>query len=379
MPSAEAPQENKIEEYTKQEYDSLRIEFQEYDQLVELVCCIELWLEHNYGPGGTYGARLVYFDRYPPCVSEQGQYGPDFTALFEDGYGLVGEVKRWVHPPGEGLEALLRQLHTYASVDFPLRAQDEPEPSIVPARKDTLLLMPLLNAVEAIGLVGDARNANGELDLAASPVMIGHGPDDRRGPEEYYWWNFKWYDIEGNSRFLAPNVMSPEMGDHEGDLNHQFCSADALPMHVEREKHSERKVAISFCSDEPPAIYALVNKVWRYIHTDFVASLSEQEKNRWVRKSRIEAHLSVSEMTDSLSRKMAAGAVRGQWIRTALDLLVEIGWAKKIDGDQYLLDFKKPASMKQEQKYFMQRLAAKRAKKRVREEEQERQAEASPR
>lgn len=359
-------EESKREAYKTEEYDKLRIQFQEYDELVELVCCIELWLEHNYGTDGVHGPRLIYFDRYPPSVANQGAYGPDFTVLFEDEYGLVGEVKRQVHPPNQGLERLVQQIWMYATTEFAFRVNsDEITPTTVPRRKDVLLIVSIENAVMAIERIEEARVRSNEFQLADDPVIIGHRPDTQRGPEECYWWNFTWHDLEGNCRFSKGNVMGTGASEHEGDLNRRFCGENYLPMRVELDKHGPHKVAVSFCSDEPPPIYALVNKVWPYITLDVAANLEEADKAKWHHENEMDTCVSVARMATVMKPRMPQGAVRGSWIAGALDLLVEIGWAERDSDAHYHLSFTKPQHIRQTQEYFMGRLAVRRAKRRL--------------
>ena len=62
--------------------------FRVYDQTVDVVSCLqcisEEWL------------KVQYFDRYPEMPTEKANHRltPDFTILFNDGYGIIVDVKR---------------------------------------------------------------------------------------------------------------------------------------------------------------------------------------------------------------------------------------------------------------------------------------------
>lgn len=365
MRPATGPPEGKREQYREEEHDRLRAEFQDYDRLVELICCVELWLEHEYGPSEEPNSPLIYVNRYPPCPTGQGQRGPDFTALFSCGYGLVGEVKSQVTGRDRGLREQLRQIDRYWTTPFAFRASDEAEPSAVPERKDVLLLVPMENLTIALQSMAEARRTGGPDGLAASPVVVGHYPDTGRGPPTHCWWQFRWDDTFGNARFCETSITAP----HRTHLNKHFCSGSHLPMRVDRRKHAEHKVAVGVCNDDPPAVYALVNRVWPYICTDFVASLPQAQKQAWVRQRALRAELAAEAVEQTLAAQMPYGAVRRRWITHALDLLVELRWAKKVGSARYALDFRRPRSMGDDlSEYFIDRLATARATDRVQRE-----------
>jgi hypothetical protein len=83
----------------------------------------------------------------------------------------------------------------------------------------------------------------------------------------------------------------------------------------------------------------------------------------------MDADLSVADVAKVFCQQMPTGAVRKQWIQKALGLLVEIGWAVRVDGDRYHLRFTRPKSMGKAEVFFMNQLARRRAQKRLMQDE----------
>lgn len=90
--------------------EDLRREYDDYDRVVDIVSAAEVWFTKSQ----TMSPTVRHFERFPRLrhPEDQEPATPDFTVLFNDGTGLVGEISSLGLQP-ESLDSLANQLGRY--------------------------------------------------------------------------------------------------------------------------------------------------------------------------------------------------------------------------------------------------------------------------
>lgn len=93
----------------KPDRDHLRREFTNYDRRVDIISAIEVWFTTVTEMVDT----VAHFERYPKITHfDSNDATPDFTVLFRDGTGYIGELAD-ISLQNESIESLLAQVGRY--------------------------------------------------------------------------------------------------------------------------------------------------------------------------------------------------------------------------------------------------------------------------
>lgn len=146
------------------EQDLLR-DFQLYDQYVDVVCVFEALFTRVSELPGT----VVHFERYPTVRTSDGRgVTPDFTVLFNDGRGLVGEIGR-VALEEESAEACCHQLLSYDHVE----GLPDGTGAVVPVEQvDVMFLTPFTDGSQVARRILDRMKDDGHPYSPSHPPCI---------------------------------------------------------------------------------------------------------------------------------------------------------------------------------------------------------------
>jgi hypothetical protein len=129
--------------------------FRRYDQAVDVVSAFH-WL---YTDTENLPDTVEWFERYPRISHDDGNDAtPDFSVVFKDGTGLVGEIA-WIALNENSVDNLCRQIGRYDT----LRRLPTANGNLVEvSRTDVLLLVPLAVGMDAVRRVLHERRDNPE-------------------------------------------------------------------------------------------------------------------------------------------------------------------------------------------------------------------------
>ncbi|MGA9635279.1 MAG: hypothetical protein WBQ41_08575, partial [Solirubrobacterales bacterium] len=149
--------------------------FTTYDRAVDVVSVFEMiFTASDTDLPGT----VKHFERFPRVSQEDGDpLTPDFTILFDDQGGLVGEIAR-IALRDESVESLCRQIAKYDGIkQLPDGSKEAPT-----THSDVLLLVPQTIGPAAVKRVITERAANEDhwYQPAAFPCVVQFGYDEDR-------------------------------------------------------------------------------------------------------------------------------------------------------------------------------------------------------
>jgi hypothetical protein len=161
--------------------------FRTYDRAVDVVSAFEMVFTVSKSP---LPPTVAHFERFPRIrLSDGTTLTPDFTVVFTDGTGLVGEIAR-IARNEESVEALCSQLGRYDA----LTQLPGPGGTLVDASPiDVLLLVPMDVGPAAVRRVIVDRYLNGTHDYAptVAPCIVQFAYDEGR-------YLFQWLPDERN-------------------------------------------------------------------------------------------------------------------------------------------------------------------------------------
>jgi hypothetical protein len=149
--------------------------FTTYDRAVDVVSAFEMAFTTSQSavPG-----TVEHFERFPRIPSgQQSVLTPDFTVVFNDGTGLVGEIAR-IAMHDNSVESLCRQIQKYDALGQLPRGQE----LVDVAHTDVLLLVPQSVGVAAVKRIIGERYANSEHPYKPSvaPCVVQFAFDEDR-------------------------------------------------------------------------------------------------------------------------------------------------------------------------------------------------------
>jgi len=295
----------------------LRAEVANYAETVRLISSFEQWIEFLWGSDGEVASTLDKFERFARCDSLR----PDFLASFRKSYRLCGEVKKTFRGgkgsgrdseeqggerPGKDVGQVLGYTHYLSATSGDHGAGD------------VLLLVHTHTVDAAAKAVATAGTSRVPEEGPAGPIVIvGYVPDARANGD---WYDLKWWDLKGNSRFSEPNVTSDAA---HADLNSLIVDVDHCPIRVDLEALdiSSRNPLIN---DDPPPLYTVAYVVFPAISE----LLTEAERDELQTEGRVEKKIS----RESLMKAECVAAIMPPegYIQDALDAMVEKGWARRV-------------------------------------------------
>lgn len=164
----------RAEETVNQCISRLLHAFRTYDRDVDVVSSFEMVFTESKC---EVPATVAHFERFPSIQSDHGELTPDFTTLFEDGAGLIGEIARLTRVD-EGVDKLCEQMLAYDR----LRQLPGSGRVVEVAQVDVVLLVPLdVDPAAAIQILErrlDDPDHSYKPDSA--PIIVQFGFDEGR-------------------------------------------------------------------------------------------------------------------------------------------------------------------------------------------------------
>jgi len=289
--------------------EALKAEFGNYEDGVRVISSFQQWIQHMWGPDGAVAPTLEDFDRFPQCNGLR----PDFLARFRTGYRLCGEMMRTFRS-GIASSKDVGQIVAYTRY---LRVTSESD-----ACADVLLLVHTHTDDAAAAAVLSARTDKAPENRPDGPVVIVGYMHDRRANGE--WYDLKWRDQRGNSRFSEPNVAP---ADGEADLNSLIVDAPHCAIRVDL-LALDISSSNPLINDEPPPLYTAITLVFPALNE----LLTEDERDELGAVGRLEKTVS----RDAIMSTPCVSAIDppAGYVQRALDFMVEIRWAQPIRGSE---------------------------------------------
>ena len=282
--------------------------FSTYDQAVDVISCLELFFEEGYAE------RLDHFERFPRDADSG--FTPDATVLFENGYGLVIELKRTFPRDDTAFRREIDQLRSY---DGGMAFQSSDGGSKVPDVMDIMLLIKFDNSNEIFRRFNTICEEEG-IEFEHNLVFMEYNYDASNSVEKYV--IRKWM---GDNR---------EFRDGLGDDGLEaLLGVRGLPIIVPPAKAAERNLTRVFINDEPPEIYTVVFLWTRVLYN----LLDGEQRERW-RVAGPDRTLPIDLDVDELvrfvnDRIVERGMVRKRWMTRAMEFLRACGLATDLpDG-----------------------------------------------
>jgi hypothetical protein len=314
--------QNERQQQVQARVAEIRAEFDNYEKAVTLISSVEQWLLFKYGPDGQIAHTLQDqdFDRFPQCDG----LTPDFLARFLTNYRLCGEVVKTYRQSSQSPKDL-DQVVRYTRY---LR-----DTSGTQGTGDLLLLVHPHTIPNA---TADIAAASEREEAAARPqcqvVIVSYIREQGANGE---WYDLKWWDLPGNSRFSYPNAVSEEGKQDLNDLltrvPHCGIPVDLLALDI-----SARNPLIN---DPPPPLYTVVRVIFPAINE----LLTEEERDTFRTEGRVEKRISWQSLM-SADCMLDRAAPQGL-IQSALAFMAQYKWAARVpdtDPPEYtvVLDMK---------------------------------------
>ncbi len=161
-------------ETVEQCVDRLLHAFRTYDRAVDVVSAFEMVFTESKS---DLPATVELFERFPTIPITDGDLTPDFTTLFNDRSGLIGEIARFARVD-ESVDGLCQQILAYDQ----LRQVPGPGGLVEVSQVDIVLLVPLdLGPAAAIQILERRFNsADHPYKPGNAPCIVQFGFDEGR-------------------------------------------------------------------------------------------------------------------------------------------------------------------------------------------------------
>lgn len=151
-------------------------DFDTYDTYVDVVSAFEWLFLHS----GLFDGRVRHFERFPKIRMPDGETStPDFTVIFNDDTGLVGEISKLAQHENS-IEKTVKQIAKYARLD---RLPTDAHGTCIPVTDiDVLLFVLFRDGLDAVRRIIVERLQDPDHDYAPDkpPVIVQYDRDDVR-------------------------------------------------------------------------------------------------------------------------------------------------------------------------------------------------------
>ncbi len=260
--------------------------FTTYDRAVDVVSAFEM----AYTTSKTeLPATVRHFERFPRAPDERdNMLTPDFSVVFHDGGGLVGEIAR-IALNEESVDSLCSQITKYDA----LRQLPTPGGLVEISHADVLLLVPQSVGAAAVKRIIVERFANPAhcYKPSVAPCVVQFAFDEDR------------YIFQ---RLLEPENGMPRDGDRADGLSRWFDQNGDFKARPSR--FSDIKAERAFINDPVDPLY-LATHLWAKTFPTIVASATRP----------VQIEVTSADLAAELREKY--GGVRAKDVDRALDLL----------------------------------------------------------
>ncbi len=254
---------------------------------------------------------------------------PDFAALFEKQYAIIGEFKRTFPEEDIPFRKEIEQLLKY---DKPLPFALENGEFITPTIQDIVLVINADNSAEIASRINGLVREQG-YSFQNNLILMEYHFNSGDRVSRYTIRKFQGENRRFRDTCLPPEVrLETNLGDRHKSIRVKV--AQFMPY----------KLKEVLCNDSPPAIY-LATHFWTDI---FPTLLSTEQLQTWARKNPqkiMPVEIDVGELTTALNHDYWPDVrVRSDWTRSGLDFLVAAGLASVSVTGKYTVRFSNRAA-----------------------------------
>ena len=297
--------------------------FEIYDKAVDVVSCWDAYLNFIYEDEFSE----FYFDRFPELEAKDGYVTPDFTAFFNQSYGLIGEIKRTFPQDKRALESELNQLKRY---DEDLGLQTAKGKEVVPEVCDIVVIIEGSSAPQIGTRLQRIIAEEEEFKFNSQPILLRYQYNQDALQSRYEFQRVTQLEFEFQDNHLdLEDTLSNTIGE-QGEYGTLSC----YPRHF-----NANKVQKPLCNDAPPGPY-LATHLWHKIFPEY---LSDDQYEKWQATDgakELPISITAGEVTESLNDYMVYGTAREIWVQRALDFLCGADLAEEGDSSkEYTIRF----------------------------------------
>lgn len=295
--------------------DDLRTEYDNYDHLVDIVSAAEVWFTKSQDLMPT----VAHFERFARFNHSDGlAVTPEFTVLFNDGTGLVGEISS-LALRSESLDALASQVGRYDAL--------KELPSGAAAGGGHTLKE--VSAVDVVVFVPH-RVANACIDrLAAALADDEHPFDPQRLPMVLAWsfdqaensYTFARDERGGKNPMVRSHGREPSLAD--------WLEASSDTLRGVPNQFIPVKVARRFMNDDPPELYT-ATVLW----AETIPSILGTEADGSLKN---ELDVSAAELAEAMRDRYGFGTA--SYVDKVLRFLRRAGVAVN-RGERWIIDYR---------------------------------------
>jgi len=302
--------------------DELLIQFTNYERSVWVVNAVQGHLAK------WYADLLKCFDRYPRLPrKDQAPLTPDFTALLDGPYVLLGETKRALGASDVSLEKCFLQLSSYDG-DLTIKSSPNGGYDFKTDEHDILVLINTEYALkETKKLMDRLSEARKDGAFVRNLVVFAVAYDTQQMKDK---WILSWVT---ESEKLRDNRLPTK---RRLSKRHQD-EGEAIVIYPD--DYLEFQATHHFCNDDPPAIYLAV-LLWSRV---FFKLIPLGERQAWVEgdcTGILAFETDVGVVAKAASERLGY-TVAKQQVRNVVELLRRSGLVKKEDQDAFLVRYKR--------------------------------------
>ncbi len=298
--------------------DSLK-KFGNYDDAVTAVASWKAILSLT-----NYKEKLDFFDWFPRLPATEKPLTPEFTALFKNKYGIIGEVKAGFPQDDVAFDCELVQIKKYDEIKA-IKGSDDKLHEI--DKKDIILLLKESSGVDEITkrIFQKLKDEKHPFKLKQSNLIVmGYRYDEDRGKTFFA---IKRNLYKDNGEFQEPGLKA-----HIVD--------NLKPLHMPPKLFKDHKTQHIVINDPPPLIFTLVflwlDGFYRCLTREQLESLSEDNGFK------VDLEMTPAEVAGVVNKGVFQKNIfKVDEIEGALDALKKIGLAKQEkDSRRYVITFK---------------------------------------
>lgn len=300
-----------------------RNEFHVYDQTVDVISCWESALSHLYSDVFAD----FHFERFPSIsITDGNTLTPDFTAFFNEEYGIIGEVKRTFPEEEVPFNSTLQQIAGYDNEhSLATKRGNRVKPDVC----DILLLISGSSAPQIGTRLNEKLTEEHIVSFDQNLVLMRYQYNTDATLSRYEFQRVTQLEDEFRDEIIPDHIsLSGNVGE-----SGSYGTMEVYPKHF-----TPVKAKRPICNDAPSEPY-LATILW---HKIFPQYLNEDDYRDW-RNGNVQKQMKVNvtstEVWNTLNEYMMSGEARKAWVVDTLDYLTEANLAKN-DKVEYEISFR---------------------------------------
>lgn len=286
-----------------------------YDQYVDIVSCWESFFEHSF----KMEYPSFFFDRFPeiPLKSKDKSLTPDFTAFFNEKYGMIFEISRTYPIGNKKLNKEMIQLFEYDK-DIPLFNGKK---HIEVDNYDIVLLLGAKDSFEIAQRISKYLEKQ-DKKFNHNFIVIEYNSNYMDTHPYYYFRKIP----------MVKSTFTDFFPEHISIFKQVDKNFKSIKVKIEYMK--EYKINGVLCNDNPRPAY-LAGYIWHKILYNY---MSEEKRQLWREKNPriiIPIELDIEDLKLRVEKSIRNGKIRRSWIKNVLEFLVNCDLAERKSEDMY--------------------------------------------